>query len=117
MSDDKRSMQKMWQDYLFLSKELHKFTSADDIEMFQSLLDQREVLFSSIKNTTDEDGYIKSDEGQKLIKEIFNLDGQLQEKVTLERNMLKQNMKVSTAYDGFFGDSMVVGNRFDSGGK
>ena len=119
MMSEKKSMQQLWQDYLFLSKELHKFTAADDMGMLQNLMEQRETMLTLIKEAENHDteGYIKNEEGQKLIKEIVALDAQLQKKIAIERNLLKKNMEVSTAYDGFFGEAMSIGNRFDSSSK
>lgn len=117
MSEKKRDMQELWQDCLFLSKEMHKFTSVNDLELFENLLKQREEVLAIIKVTDDKDGYIKSEAGQKLIKDITKLDEKLQEKVVMERNLLKKNMEVSTAYEGFIGNNVAVGKLFDSNTK
>ena len=102
---------------MFLSKELHKFTSPEDVELFQDLLNQRETLLSIIKNTEDTENYIKSDEGQAFIREIAKVDEALKQKVLVERNKLKRNMDVSTAYEGFIGNNVALGSNFDSNGR
>lgn len=117
MTDKPRTMQDLWQDYMFLSSELHKFASVKDIPMFSDLLQQRETLMATIKTTSDDDGYIKSEEGQSLIKKISKLDEELYKKMLTARNMLKKNMEVSTAYEGFVVESATLGSRFDSDDK
>lgn len=117
MTDKARTMKELWQDYMFLSNELHKFASVKDMSMFEDLLQQREVLLSTIKAAPDEEGYIKSEEGQQLIKKISKLDEGLYKKMLTARNLLKKNIDVSTAYGGFASESVVLGSRFDSGEK
>lgn len=117
MTDKNRTMKELWQDYLFLSNELHKFASVKDIPMFEDLLKQREDLLSTIKTASDEEGYIKSEEGQSLIKKISKLDEDLYKKMLTARNLLKKNMEISTAYEGFDVENTVLGSRFDSSEK
>ncbi len=107
-------MEKLWRDYLFLTSEMLKFTSAEDIELFEDLLQQRERLLQTIKSTPDKDDYIPSSRGQDVIREITKLDVDLREKVRTAQNMLKKNFAISSAYEGFAGEDIAVGNRFDS---
>ncbi len=111
---EQRDMKNLWADYVFLTSEMFKFTDAEDIGMFEDLLDQRATLLEIIQKTPDEGQYTASADGQAVIKKIAAMDDQLREKVLLSRNNLKKSFTVSSAYDGFAGESVAVGNRFDS---
>ena len=114
MTAEQNDMQKLWQNYLFLSKELLKFVSADDLDLFSDLLAQREELFTRIRACEDKNRYVFSQAGQELIGQVVAIDIDLRKKMLMARNMLKNNFTLSSAYDGFIGDSAAVGNRFDS---
>jgi hypothetical protein len=112
-----KSMIALWQDYLFLSGELHKFTAYDDAPLFEDILRQRNALLGIIRKTPDADGYVDSADGQALIRRIAGMDKELYGKITKSRNLLRKNFEISVAYDGISGESAAIGNRFDSGGR
>ncbi len=114
MSNDAFDMQELWQNYLFLTTELGKFTSPEDVDLFADLLNQRERLMMTIKQTSDDKNYIKSLEGQAFIKYIAELDATVYEKMSLSKNMLRKKFELSSAYDGYSLDSVAVGGNFDS---
>jgi hypothetical protein len=50
-----------------------------------------------------------------VLKQLAERDNKLREKVLRVRNLLHKDFEVSTAYEGFSGDSLVLGVNFDSG--
>jgi hypothetical protein len=117
MSREGKPPQELWQDCLFLSKELHKFATVEDTSLFEDLLRQREELLSIIKETPAAGEYARGAEGQAIVREIVDLDKVLHSKFIRTRNLLKQSLEVSAAYDGIIGDSVGLGTRFDSNGQ
>ncbi|MDR2006679.1 MAG: hypothetical protein LBP78_05485 [Acidaminococcales bacterium] len=112
---EQKSMAALWQDYLFLSKELHKFTSAGDMALFEDILRQRKELAAIIKETPDTDSYIGGAQGQALIRRVAEMDKELYAKLTRARNLLQKNLEITFAYEGVSEESAGVGRRFDSG--
>ena len=114
MQEKVRSMKELWNDYLFLSKELHKFLEAEDLSLFEDLMQQRQVLMEIIGKTDDSDNFIKKDECQTMIAEIMGLDKELKFKMLAIRSKLKRQFDLNKAYDSYVNDSILLGNRFDS---
>jgi hypothetical protein len=110
-----KSMAALWQDYLFLSGELHKFTSPEDMPLFEDILRQRKGLSATIKGTPDPEGYIGGADGQALIRRIAGMDKELYDKLTRSRNLLQKNFEIASAYEGVSEESAGVGVHFDSG--
>jgi hypothetical protein len=110
-----RSMAALWQDYLFLSGELHKFTAPGDAPLFEDILRQRKALSAIIKETPDAGGYVGGAEGQALIRRIAGMDKELYDKLVKSRNLLQKNFEIISAYEGISEESTGIGSRFDSG--
>lgn len=108
-------MAALWQDYLFLSGELHKFTAPNDAALFEDILRQRKILSAVIKETPDADGYIGGADGQTLIRRIAGMDKELYDKLVKSRNLLQKNFEIASAYEGISEESAGIGFRFDSG--
>lgn len=59
----------LWQDYHFLTQEMVKFLTKQDMQLFYHLLEQRGRLQTSIEMAVD-DGFKDSPAGQSLLTEI-----------------------------------------------
>jgi len=102
----------LWQDYLFLTRELLKFLGKEqDEELVQELLRQREQLQRAIDARQD-DSFRCSEAGRALLQEIAGLNRQGAQKLQLAMNRLRQQQQLSRAYDQM--ESFVGGLRFDT---
>lgn len=101
-------------EYLFLSKEMLKFTSESSFQVFEDLVKQREYFINKLKLCEYNEEYVKSDICKNLIQEITDIDKILHEKVLQSRNLLKNNFELSNVYEGIVGEYITTGNRFDS---
>lgn len=108
------SMESILTEYLFLSKELLKFTDAESLQVFEDLVKQREIFIDKLKNCKYDEEYVKSDAGKKLIEEIISADKEVYDKLLKSRNALKNQFEISNVYEGFVGEHITTGNRFDS---
>jgi hypothetical protein len=94
-------LQAKWQDYLFLTQEMHKFLVKNDVDLFQGLLNQRIALQEEIQVLSAADGeYNTSVEGQTVIKQIHLADQAMQHQFSRIHNFAKKQRAVSQAYDG-----------------
>lgn len=107
-----KTKQVLWQDYLFLSRELNKFASPDDYELFWDLLGQREKLQPMIEAAPDAENYQKSDEFQTLVREITALNESIAERLHFYKNAAVKQQNLANAYDGY-GGGFVAGYRMD----
>lgn len=108
------SLENILKEYLFLSKELLKFTDVESLQVFEDLVKQREVFIEKLKNCKYDVEYVKSDAGKELIEEIISIDKEVYDKMLKSRNMLKNQFEISNVYEGFVGEHITTGNRFDS---
>lgn len=92
-----KSIQDLWQDYRFLTKEMMKFITKGDMDLFYNLMNQREKLQSIIDKTSD-DGYKLSPEGKSLLTEIQQDNQEITYNLQVLIGKVKQKQKVSEAY-------------------
>jgi hypothetical protein len=90
--------QELWQDYLFLTREMDKFLSRDDVDMFLQLLEEREKM-QHILEASDGGEFKKSPEAAKLFTELRQLNAGIGLRLARLRNDAKNQQKVSAAYD------------------
>lgn len=95
-----------WQDYLFLTVEMQKFLTKNDMKMFFSLVDQREKVQLDLEKTTNKI-YQTSVQGKQLLGEIEQANQQLMNHFNLVFNTLKKRKNISQAYDGI---TPIAGN-------
>ncbi len=94
-----RTAQAMWQDYQFLTKEMMKFLTEQDMDLFYNLMNQRERLQTIIDQTAD-DGFKVSPEGRSLLTEIQQDSQNIIHNLQLRRSSSKRQHQVSEAYSG-----------------
>lgn len=104
-----RSPEGLWQDYLFLTKEMGKFLAAEDIDMFLDLLGQREKLQGTLEKT-DTGEFKKSPAGRKTFADIAAANAAVMRELTRLRNQAQKQQQLDGAYDLI---SRSLGDRMD----
>lgn len=108
------SIESILKEYLFLSKELLKFADAESLKVFEDLIKQREFLISKLADYELDKAYLKTPDGKSLIEAVINLDKDVYDRLLKSRNMFKNQFDVANVYEGFVGEYITTGNRFDS---
>lgn len=94
-----KTAQALWQNYLFLTKEMIKFLDEQDMDLVYELMKQRELLQSLIVQTPD-DGFKASPVGESLHAEI-QLDNQyILDHLQFQFNKSKRSREVAEVYTG-----------------
>ncbi|WP_407307302.1 hypothetical protein [Desulfosporosinus sp. SB140] len=96
---EEKIVQALWQDYRFLTKEMIKFLSKQDMELFYNLMEQRGRLQSKIEHTTD-NGFKDSTAGRSMLAEIQQDNQFIIEHLQLRRNRVKKHRQVIDSYGG-----------------
>ena len=91
--------QALWQDYLFLTREMLKFLDKQDMELFYELMDQRERLQGIIDATPDE-GFKFSAPGLGLLTEVEKNNQVIFYNLQLKHSHAKRHHQVSEVYSG-----------------
>lgn len=94
------SIQELWQDYLFLTKEMAKFLSKDDFDFFIDLLEQRERLQAMIDAAPHSKEFILSSAGQLIFHDIRGANNIIRHQLQSMRNNVNRQREVSIAYNG-----------------
>ena len=103
-----KTASELWQDYLFLTKEMHKFLDKQDMEMFHELMNQRERMQHLIEETPDK-GFKSSSEGRKLLSQIQRENQNLMSRFQVTHSKVKHHHQVAEVYSG--GNQYPVNNR------
>lgn len=94
-----RTASDLWQDYLFLTTELVKFSTRNDLTMFEQLLDQREKM-QPLLVAVRRDNYLHTAAGRAVLAEIVTLNKSLTSTLKLLQNKVARQLNVSQSYDG-----------------
>ncbi|TGE32605.1 hypothetical protein [Desulfosporosinus sp. Sb-LF] len=89
--------QGLWENYRFLTKEMMKFLTKQDMNLFYDLLNQRERLQTLIEQT-DDDGFKVSPVGQSLLTEIQKDSECIIHNLQVRLHSSKRQHQVSEAY-------------------
>jgi len=92
-----KTAQALWQDYLFLTKEMLKFIDKQDMELFYELMDQREQLQTIIDETPDE-GFKLSPKGLSLLTEVQKDNQVIFHDLQFKHSRAKRHQQVSEVY-------------------
>ena len=92
-----KTVQALWQDYQFLTKEMKKFLIEQDMELFNDLMNQRERLQAIIDQTVD-GGFKVSPQGRSLLSEIQQVNQDITDNMQRQINSSKRQHQVSEAY-------------------
>jgi len=99
----------LWADYLFLTREMAKFLDKSDMDMFFTLMDQREELQAIIDAQADPT-YVQTPAGCKIIEQIQLENHTIQIKLERAKNQLLRQQRLERAYDGY---GAATGRRMD----
>lgn len=93
-----KTAQALWQDYLFLTKEMLKFLDKQDMELFYELMDQRDRLQTIIDEAADE-GFKVSPRGRSLLEEIQQSNQFVLHNLQVRHSKAKRHNQVSETYN------------------
>ena len=94
-----KSAQALWQDYHFLTQEMVKFLTKQDMSLFYVLMEQRGRLQTSIEKTEDE-AFKESAVGRALLIEIQKQNQFLIDHLQSRMSRSKGQFQVMKAYSG-----------------
>jgi len=97
---DAKALHAKWQDYLFLTEEMKKFLQKNDLDMFLSLLDQREAIQKEIQTIQEDHFFYSSDEGRTLLCNIQQVNRAMMMAFQVVFNGLRNRENISQAYEG-----------------
>jgi hypothetical protein len=102
-------VKELWQNYLFLTREMKKFLFRKELDLFFEIMKQREKVQSLI-DTAPDTAYRLTPEGQKLLKSIREDNQDII--LVMQQIMygMKQQHKVTQAYEG---GVLTAGKRLD----
>ena len=112
MTSSQRTAAELWQDYLFLSREMLKFLERKEHELFLELMSQRETVQQMLDGLAKDD-FKHTAQGQALFLELRGLNLSITQKVQLFLNHAKQKHSASKAYDGYGEAGGDAGSRLD----
>ncbi|EHL04598.1 hypothetical protein HMPREF0322_04685 [Desulfitobacterium hafniense DP7] len=94
-----KTPESLWQDYLFLTKEMLKFLDKQDMELFHELMNQREQMQTLLEETPD-DSFRNSPAGRRILNEIREENQILMNRFQATHSKAKQHHQVAEAYSG-----------------
>lgn len=103
MAPVERSAASLWQDYLFLTNEMLKFVSRREMEMFYSLLEQRDRLQSLLTESADGE-FRQSAAGKELLGEIVEVNRTVDARLKLVYNQACRQQEIAQSYEGTAGN-------------
>lgn len=105
-----KSLDELWSDYLFLSREMLKFADSANFDLFAELIDQRATMQSLISEASEQQA--KSfPQNAEMANEIRLIDTNLAFRLQTMLNNLKMQRNVSQRYDQF--NATNTGNYMD----
>jgi len=105
------TIEQLWQEYAFLTREISKFVTKRDFSLVNTLLEQRDKLQEMISASEDK-AYRGSPDGQALMTSIMAQEQQIAATLQLLRNKMQQQQTVSGAYDAL--RTSAVGGRLNN---
>lgn len=100
----------LWQDYLFITKELERFLEQKEYDLCFELMEQRETIQSRLDAMTDD--FRLTAEGRQLLSDIREINQVIVQNMHAALRFMQQQQSISSAYDGY-GSNRPVGNRLD----
>ena len=101
--------EKLWNDYLFLTKEMDKCLVREDFDLFMELVEQRQKLQTLIEEAADD--FAATSAGHEFIQTVQQENNRVRLRLTAMYNRSKQRQVVSKAYDAY--SSRTVGGWMD----
>lgn len=100
----------LWEKYRFLTMEMRRFLALNDADAFLELLRQRDFFEEKILKGT-EHSYIKSQEGQELLKKLCETNREIVLSVRKWLNTTRNSRNVGRAYESLGLGSSTGWNR------
>lgn len=94
-----RSIDSLWQDYLFLTGEMAKTVTRQDMNLFFDLLSQRDKLQGLIECHPGQDEYIHSPAGRSLLTAAQRENQKVRLLLHAGMNRLRSRDKFNRAYE------------------
>ena len=107
-------MEKLWQDYRFLTREMATFIARQELDLFYELQNQRIQLQAIIDETAGAAEYLRTPPGQELLMEVQAEDARIATFLRGSMNRLSQQRQVRHAYHPAY--SRNVGAQTDFSG-
>lgn len=108
----KRSIEALWLDYQFLTREIAKFVDIQDFDFVFNLIEQREQLQSIIGEQGDGDEFRQSERGKILLQTIYSENQAAMQRLQFMLNHSKRQHTISQAYEGNV-SAFIVGDRMN----
>ncbi|EGO62301.1 hypothetical protein [Acetonema longum] len=109
-----RSVEDLWQDYWFLTREMSKFLARQEMDLFYDLMAQREQFQAMLEESGDR-SVGQSPEGRAFLEKIQQENRSMQFLLRAALNKRQQQRAVSNAYSGEI-QSSAAGRRFNREG-
>jgi len=93
-----RPVRALWNDYLFLTREMEKFLTRKTLALFYELMRQRGQLQTMIDKRGD-DSFLASDDAKTMFDQIRPKNELMAKQLRLLINSRKKHQEVSRAYD------------------
>ena len=103
MRSPDRSAASLWRDYLFLTNEMLKFISRRELDMFYSLLEQREAIQSLLQAVDAE--FRQSPAGKELLSQVAASNQLIRNRLQLIYNQAVRQLEVDQSYEGNTGET------------
>lgn len=98
MSGSERSAAGLWKDYVFLTNEMLKFISRREMDMFYSLLEQRETLQPLLEAA--DPAFRESAAGKELYNQALAANQQISDRLKLIYNQTVRQLDIDQSYEG-----------------
>lgn len=95
-----KNERQLWNDYLFLSREMLSALTRQDMELFLEFMDQRGQLQTMIANQQDR-SFSASEEGQRLFDQVRQYNQKITTQLRAEQNLIGKKQQVSQAYNAY----------------
>lgn len=106
-----RNTKDLWQDYLFLTREMINFLGRKEFDLFFDLMNQREKLQEMLDQA--EDTFRRTPEGRALLEAIRQENMRITAYLRFNINQMQQQQTAVNAYEG---GMPSAGRRFDHQG-
>ncbi|QDR81940.1 hypothetical protein [Sporomusa termitida] len=104
-----KTTRQLWEDYLFLTREMLKFIDQEELELFYELLDQRERLQTELDGRQID--FLPPARAKQMVFAIQQDNQRIMGQLRTLLNKTKSNHNRSRSYDGL--GVTVSGIRFD----
>lgn len=109
-----RPARALWNDYLFLTREMEKFLTLKNLDMFYELMRQRDQVQTMI-DEKDDAGFLASDEAKPMFAQIHTKNESMAKQLRLLLNNGKKHQVISQAYN-YTKARPLVGGRLNQRG-